>query len=499
MTPKAARPDRGATVIARGEQPAHPASGSKAPRKSTLTDLFRRLFGIPSPEEQINVRIAPLLGDDENRTATRRNADVWAANKLFPVRVAAKPFPAEGAFPTPLQFSLIAPLARQFLASEKGDLLIAGEVVGDHLHLRFVPQFAPEEDAPDALSAGIPLIVPAEMGEDARALIRAVALTVIASLSPLKAATARAALAAAIEPAGLAMEALRRALIGRDKGCTLLVLASATARAGYAQSSSPLLQKSIEYYRAAVEALGRDKSSYEWATGSRLLGSELLALAERANDKAALMESLVALQAAGAALPRETAPRDWAAVQHRLGLAFIRVHEENSSVEPLKQALGALQAALHVFTRAEHPQRWADIMNSVGQSGQLLGQIMASPEIIERAVTACRQAIAVRDRDNHPLFWAASQNNLGSALFALGRMTGSLQSLVEAEEAFNGAREVYFARGADKLAMIAEKNMTRVRQLLPATQAKAADAPKGWYEIDDEEEWKKMKGDKKKD
>jgi hypothetical protein len=99
---------------------------------------------------------------------------------------------------------------------------------------------------------------------------------------------------------------------------------------------------------------------------------------------------------------------------------------------------------------------------------------------------------------SHPLYWAASQNTLGSALFALGRMTGSLDALVAAEEAFDGAREVYFTRGADKLAMIAEKNMTRVRQLLPAPKAKPDNVPKSWHEIDDEEEWKKMKGDKNK-
>jgi tetratricopeptide (TPR) repeat protein len=475
-----------------------PAAGIKPSRKPTLTEVFRKLFGIPSPEERVNIRVAPLLGDDDARAATRRVANLYAANKRFPVRIAAKPFPSEGVLPTPLQFSLIAPLARQFLATEKGDILIFGEVAGDRLHLRFVPLLAPEEDAPDALSAGIPLVVPAELDGNAGALIRAVALTVVAPGQPLKAATAREALAGAIEPAAGAMEEIKQAFTGRDRGFTLLVCASATARAGYTQSAPPLLERAIDFYRAAVEALARDKNSYEWATAQRLLGSELLALAERNNDKAALAAAHAALQAAATALPRETAPRDWAAIQHRLGIAFQRMHEETSSIEPLKQALTAFQAALHVFTRAEHPQRWADIMNSVGQTGQLLGQIMSSTEIMERAVAACRQAIEIRRKDTHPLFWAASQNNLGSALFALGRMTGSLESLVEAEEAFAGAREVYFSRGADKLAMVAEKNLTRVRQLLPATRAKTADGPKHWHEIDDEEEWKKLKGEKGK-
>ena len=472
--------------------------GAPPARKPGFADLFRRLLGISAPEERVEVRIAPLIGDDDAKTATKRVAGIFAGNKRFPVRVAGKSFPSEGAVPAPSQFSLIAPLARQFLAGEKGDLLIYGETSGDRLFLRFAPLVAPEEDAPDALSAGVPLVVPAELDEGAAQLIRVAGLCVIAPGQAQKAASVSAALAAAIEPAVQAVENLKIALAGSDKGLFLLAFASALARVGYAQGSPPLLQKAIDLYRAAAEALARDKGRYEWAMAERLLGSELLALAERADDKAALAAALAALQAAGAALPRETAPRDWAAVQHRLGIALQRMHEQTSSVEPLKQALTAFQAALHVFTRAEHPQRWADIMNSVGHAGQLLGQIMSSPEILERAAVACRQAMEIRRRESHPLYWAAGQNTLGSALFALGRMTGSLDALVAAEEAFDAAREVYFTRGADKLAMVAEKNMTRVRQMLPASKAKAAAGPKAWHEIDDEEEWKKMKGDKDK-
>lgn len=455
------------------------------------------MLGIPAPEERVDVRVAPLIGDDDAKTVTKRVASVFAGNKRFPVRVTGKSFPSEGAVPAPSQFSLIAPLARQFLASEKGDLLIYGETSGELVFLRFAPLVAPEEDAPDALSAGVPLVLPAGLDEGGILAIRVAGLSVVSPGQPQKAASVSAALAAAIEPAIQAIENLKTALVGRERGLFLLTFASALARVGYAQGSSPFLQKAIDLYRAATEALARDKGSYEWAMAERLLGSELLALAERGDDKTALAASIAALQAAGTVLTRETAPRDWAAVQHRLGIALQRMHEQTSSVEPLKQALTAFQAALHVFTRAEHPQRWADIMTSVGHAGQLLGQIMSSPEVLERAAAACRQAIDIRRKESYPLYWAASQNTLGSALFAIGRMTGSLEALIEAEEAFDGAREVYFARGADKLAMVAEKNMTRVRQLLPPPKAKS-EGPKGWHEIDDEEEWKKMKGDKDK-
>ena len=486
----------------KGSGPAEQAGGRGRTPKVTLADVVRYLLGIPSPNERLEIKIAPLAGD-EDKTATKALAQVFAGIKVLPARILARPFPAEGAPPTPLQFSLIAPLARQALAAEKGDVLVFGEKIGAMLHLRFVSLLAAEEDAPDALSGGFPLAVPIEspaaIDGDAAALIRLMVLVVAAPAMPSKATMARDALPGALEGAIGALETLRHALKGRDRGLTLLVFASAAARAGYAHAASPVfgptLQRAIDAYRAAIEALAREKGSYEWATAQRLLGSELLALADRDGDKATLDAAAVALQAAAGALPRDAAPRDWGATQHRLGLAFLRRHGDTAEVEPLKQALTFLQAAAHVYTRAEHPQRWADIMNSVGQAGQLLGQILPSADIIERAIAACCQALEIRKRETYPVFWAATQNTLGSALFALGRMTGSIVALAEAEEAFDGARLVYLERGMDKMAIVAERNLTRVRQLLPASQAKDANAPKSWYEIEDEEEWKRMKGE----
>ncbi|MEK7820425.1 MAG: hypothetical protein AAB543_04885 [Pseudomonadota bacterium] len=478
-----------------GGTPAARARAAAGRPKVTLADFVRFLLGIPSPNQRLEIKIAPLVGDDDDKTATKVVAAAFAGVKYLPARVLKRPFPAEGAPPTPLQFSLMAPLARQALAAEKGDVLVFGERIGDRLYVRFVSLLSVEEDAPDALSGGFPLAVPAEIDDDAARLIRLMALAVAAPAIPSKAAMTRDALPGAVESAIAGMETLRHSLKGKDRGLTLLNFASAAARAGYAHGSGPMLQQAIDAYRAAAEALAREKGSYEWATAQRLLGSELLALAERAGDRAALDAATAALQAATTALSKDTAPRDWGATQHRLGLAFLRRHGETSEVEPLKQSLTFFQAAMHVYTRAEHPQRWADIMNSIGQAGQLLGQILPNADIIERAIGACRQALEIRRRDTYPLFWATTQNTLGSALFALGRMTGSIVALAEAEEAFDGARQAYLERGMDKPALVAERNLTRVRQLMPASHAKNPNAPKSWYEIEDEEEWKRMKGD----
>jgi hypothetical protein len=85
------------------------------------------------------------------------------------------------------------------------------------------------------------------------------------------------------------------------------------------------------------------------------------------------------------------------------------------------------------------------------------------------------------------MLWAASQNNLGSALFLLGKMTNSRTTLEAAVAAFNGAREVYMARGAAKLAAVTEKNLARVEPQLVRLGARRPSGKKYWYEVEDED------------
>ena len=69
-------------------------------------------------------------------------------------------------------------------------------------------------------------------------------------------------------------------------------------------------------------------------------------------------------------------------------------------------------------------------------------------------------------KDAAPLPFAATQNTLGSALFLLGRLTGESAHLESAAKAFEMARAVYTALGADAMAAVTEKNLSHVERLL---------------------------------
>ena len=70
------------------------------------------------------------------------------------------------------------------------------------------------------------------------------------------------------------------------------------------------------------------------------------------------------------------------------------------------------------------------------------------------------------------MLWAATQNNLGSALFMLSKQTHDPGQVEAAREAFALAKGVYEARGAHRLTMITEKNLSRVERLLEIARPK---------------------------
>ena len=114
-------------------------------------------------------------------------------------------------------------------------------------------------------------------------------------------------------------------------------------------------------------------------------------------------------------------------------------------------------------------------MNNFAQAAQVLGEQLHNAEVLEKAVNACLGVLEVRLKEEGPLQWAATQNNLGSALFLLGKLTDNQAHLKGAANAFDQALGVYMMLNAEKLAAVANKNLSRVRLLLGETAIKIKD------------------------
>ena len=97
----------------------------------------------------------------------------------------------------------------------------------------------------------------------------------------------------------------------------------------------------------------------------------------------------------------------------------------------------------------------------------VLGEEMNADATLEKAVSNFRTAMKVRHKDKTPLLWAQTANNLGAACFTLGKRNSQNALLREASDCFEGATEIYRQQGVTKQAQVIEKNLQRVRRLLP--------------------------------
>lgn len=438
--------------------------------------LFSRLFGRrrgPRPE-RIDIRVAAIA---DQAGADRSRHVVAALRKPKGLRVRPlKRALAPDAAGSPAEWLAAAATARQWLARERADLLIWGEIPapGTTLHLRFVSAAIEEEDPPGGFGLTTTLNLPVDFGPEFAPLLLAVSLAATTPGSEGKRLRLGQALPDALYAAMPCVHNLPADLTARERAAIHMCYGNALATLAHREGNRDLYQVAAQTYQASLENRSREDDPLDWALTKKNLGAVLQALAERTNDMETLAAAAAALRGALDVLTRAEFPRAWAATQNRLGQVLYRLDSRTGERDTVGDSLNAFQAALMVFTRSETPLLWAEVMNNFAQAAQVLGQQLRNTEVLTKAADACRAALTVRTEDADPLPFAATQNNLGSALFLLGRLTGESAHLEGAAEAFEKARAVYTALGADAMAAVTEKNLSHVDRLLGGPAPAAA-------------------------
>jgi CRP-like cAMP-binding protein/tetratricopeptide (TPR) repeat protein len=451
-------------------------SGEDGLAKTGAAGVLGRFFGWKSlpKTENVKVRVAPLIGDDDG-SHRKRVVRALEKRKGLRVKTVRKPLNIDPDVNSEEQARMAA-AARKVLADTDSDLLIWGEcpLPGMTLHLKFISFAAWNEDKPGSFSSDAVLPLPAEFGDLFADFLYAVSLAALVPKSETKAATLARTLPLALDSARAALEDIPADLTRRERGHIHLCFANALTTVAVQRADLGLFQRSRDTYKECLALLTEDEAPVEWAFVQKNLGAVLQAIAERTDDKNALDEAVGALRAALKVLNRDDTPLEWAAVQNRLGVDL-----DSGDTEMLKHAIGAYQSALQVYTRTETPMRWAEVMDNLAQVTQILGEQLKNAEALEKAAQACRAALEVRTKAKAPLLWAATQNNLGSSLFLLGKMTKNADHLRGAAEAFDLATSLYRAREMEKMAAVTEKNLSHVNQLLGQSQAEGV-AEMGW-------------------
>ncbi len=457
------------------ERLAHPTTVEKSPaRKSSaapsMLGMLKKLVTTTAVSgERLDIRVAPFAGELPEAAEAQHRHVVQSLGKRKGIRIKAqnKMPKIDPELSRDEQLIRMDELARKCLSATDSDMLIWGDIPppGTTLHLRFFSADADDDDRPGYFLPFTVLTLPVDFGPELAELLLAVALAATASKDESKRVRLGHALAEALYAAMPAVQSLPHDLTGRERAAIQMCFGNAVATLAVQRSTVDLFQVAAQTYRAALESMTQEDSALEWAITNKHLGAVLQAIAERSRGSDALAAAVDAFGAALKFFTRTEMPVQWASIQNRLGLVLYKLFLIAGDTEMLKLSLAAFQASIQVFTRKEAPERWAEVMNNFAQAAQVLGEQLSNIEVLEKAVEACRGALEIRTREKSPLLWAATQNTLGSALFLLGKVTEEQQDLDGANEAFGRALDVYQKFNATRLAMVAEKNLSRVKEL----------------------------------
>ncbi|MEQ9558423.1 MAG: cyclic nucleotide-binding domain-containing protein [Rhodospirillales bacterium] len=491
----------GAGLLARLLAPLAAQNAGAPRRRFSLFGWFRQIKEASQPADptRIEIRVAALAPDAPGPEGMSPDIDAAPDPETLILDAFAE---FEGVRARPLKKPLTLPedtepqdrlnrlhwAARQALAQAEADLLICFEpdAAGKRLTLRFLPLGIQNEDPAGMFHPAQALVLPAQPDPALTALVAAVALTATIPLTDVKKSRLARVLPQAMERAAPAVEALGMApdMSDRDRTIARLFFANLLTLQSGPAGQLEGYRMAADIYGQAIAFLKEDADAFDRAVAQRALGAILPTLApewetlEMAADdehKAAgpLAQATALLEAAAEQFTRDSHPKEWAALQNRMGHICYRIDAQEGDQDLLKQALNHYQSALQVFNRVDHPMRWAEVMNNIGQAAAILGEQLKSVELFEKAIEACSGALEVRHKLDHPLLWAATQNNLGSALFMLSKQTHDPGQVEAAREAFALAKGVYEARGAHRLTMITEKNLSRVERLMEIARPKA--------------------------
>ncbi len=449
-------------------------NGIQSSGQMSLWEAILSLFGKPQDKRRLlEFRVARLAGDEDG---SQTNLLIRALSNQPELRVKAynEPLPVENTEARSSAFLQSAmALGRQWLAKDKADLLIWGDVneVGTVIHLRFVTPGG-DADHPGGFLISDRLALPTNFDAEFGKLFYAVVVAAIVPQTEAQRHLIKPLLLPALESAQQTERQPPHELVLRDQVTIQVCYGNVTALIGHYMSDPSWLRKAATVYQEVLGTISKDSDPIAWANIQFHLCRVRQVLGERGSDPEILENSATAFEELLDIFTYGDFPREWATIQSRIGSALYRLDAIKGETALLKNSIAAYQSALHVFTKLDAPIKWSEVKNNLAQALQVWGDLARNTEILERAVMACQEALQVRNRLETPMLWAATQNNLGSALFLLGRLTEDSEHLEGAAEAFGKALEIYRAFGAARLSMVTERNMTKAENLLRARLAR---------------------------
>lgn len=368
--------------------------------------------------------------------------------------------------------------ARVWMAEKNADLLVWGgaDPTGRNMELRFVATASSPGERAGRFTSQNMLVVPNDFYNEWVPLIRSVFLAAVDPRSFPQGRILRSALPALATTAKTMGLEPSPALEPTERAAILFCYGNVAAICAQLEGARAWYHVAVDAWRAAAELLDTSRGPLLGQLYQQL-GLVLQIIAERTNDTDRLQEAADAYRRSLIHLSRRKQPLDWGLMKYRLACVLYKVDMAIGDDNALREAIHASQASRQVFNRYTHPIRWSEISNTLAQILQVYGDNIRSVPILEYAVKCCAASLQVRTPDTAPLQWASIQNTLGSALFLLAKHTGEWEYMRQSSEAFRLALLVYRDHGAQKMAIVTERNLSRAERQIEATTTKRLNDP----------------------
>lgn len=358
---------------------------------------FRELPRTADGHGRFTVLVGALAGDDGGER-TRRVADALAAEPGFG-RLGLCRDPAVQARNGGRTRDTAETTGGGWLARYRGDVLVWGEVPADggdlSLHL-----LGRERNLPARLAAQVllDLKIPQGFAASDGSLLSVAALSAIAVSEGERrtglAAHLRSALARFEEvcnptPVGILSPRMRTSLLFLGHGFRRLM---------EIRPSEDAEKHAWGAYHSALRAQPQEWSQREW--GAALIGMAAVTRmeAQRKKDPAAMRASINLYFKAQEVFTRERSPLDWADLYGEIGSNLIALAEMADEENALVAAVEAYTRALRVWIEKRSSREEAAGFDGLGRVYLSLGKRRNDPELIEGAVSAFREALRQRSQ-----------------------------------------------------------------------------------------------------
>ncbi len=250
-----------------------------------------------------------------------------------------------------------------------------------------------------------------------------------------------------------------------------LTRAEAMFRLGNLNGDVGMIRRGADAASAVLSSLQAGERGALWVTANKAVGTALVMLTQRTNERSRLDEAIAAFESA-TLFARDSLPEEWPGLMNSLAIAQWTKGRMAKDVAPIKQANETFRAALNDTTMK--PSDRERVRIQVNMASSLVEMSMLADDVApaEEAVTQLQAALSSVESLGIPSQKAIIQGNLAQALTIRGAKKQDAADVERAVELGKQAIAYWEQVGAVDARNDTEANLRQSYQVLTELYAR---------------------------